>query len=71
MNLCKVNEAYGYTDYEADILSTAGGVLQMCLSVPADDSEDPWLSFQMGDAPVELNITRAQSDAILAEHYKE
>jgi hypothetical protein len=65
---------YGYSDYEMTVLSTPTLIVEMVLTIPFDDGEQPYLRFILGD-PEErfdmdtptLPLTHAQAQTLLAE----
>ncbi len=65
---------YGYTDYDTDVVSIPGLIVEMILTIPFDKPDKPYISFVVGDEHkrndemVSLPITRAQADALISKY---
>ena len=70
MKLAIVNEADGQLDYEGTLLSYAGVVIDLRLSIP--EGADPYLTIDIGSVaqrgdPIEYPISRHQAAALVAQ----
>jgi hypothetical protein len=65
---------YGYSDYEMTVLHTPDLILEMVLTIPYGEKENPYLRFILGniderfdmDTPT-IPLTRKQANSILIE----
>ncbi len=64
---------YGYTDYDMDVVSIPGLIVEMILTIPFDKTAEPYISFVAGDEHKRndevavLHITKAQAEALISK----